>query len=281
MNYIDLHIHSTYSDGTYTPEEILKLASEKNLKAIALTDHDTLNGVYEAEKEAEKYGVEFIAGCEISATFNNTKIHVLGYFPEGITSEMISILEERRKRRHLRIKKICEQLQAAGIDICYEEVVDDVEKDSPGRANVAEKMFAKGYVKSVADAFSGFLVKGKVGYVESVRITPKEAVEIIKRNNGMAYIAHLNQIKEDNETIFSLLCELKKYGLDGIEGYYTQYDDEQNELYRGFAKKLDLLLSGGSDFHGDIKPEVQLGVGYGNLKVPYELYENMIKNVNK
>lgn len=277
MDIVDLHTHSTRSDGTLTPKEIINLAKKEGIKAIALTDHDTLNGVEEAAKEAESLGIEFVRGCEISSTLGNAKVHVLGYFPDGINEKLKAIFEERRKSRHTRVKKICENLRAYGVYIYYEEIVEDEEKESPGRANAAEILVKKGYAENIPDAFNKYLTKGRPGYAESVRITPHEAVRIITENGGKAYIAHLNQIKCDEETLFALLSELKECGLTGIEGYYSEYTKEDETKYRGFAKKLDLSLCGGSDFHGSIKPKIALGKGFGDLSVPYEIYENLVK----
>jgi len=271
-----LHTHSTFSDGTATPAELVRMASKEGLKAIALTDHDTMNGIPEAEAEAEKCGITLIRGCEISSSFNRVKVHVLGYFFDEIPKELTEIFEERRKRRHIRIKSICEKLQDIGVDINYSDVVENPDRESPGRANVAEALMKKGYTSSVSEGFEKYLLEGRAGYVENARLIPEEAIKLIKENNGKAFIAHLNQIKMDDEGLYAFLCDMKEKGLDGIEGYYSEYTYEQQAKYISFADKLGLKLCGGSDFHGEVKPKISLGRGFGNLRVPYKLLESIM-----
>lgn len=277
MGNIDLHTHSTGSDGTDTPEELIKKAKYMGLSAIAITDHDTFAGVEEALAAGEKYDIEVIKGAELSASESGAKFHILGYFFNESGTELSEYFEMKNKFRRERVKKICEKLNDVGINLKYKDVVPEGENISPGRANVAKALVDKNYVSNVSEAFNKYLIKGAPAYVAGMKITPEEAIRLIRENGGKPYLAHLNQINLSDKELSEYLEVLKCKGLEGIEGYYSEYSINQSEKYIGYAQKLNLKISGGSDYHGEVKPAIFLGTGMGNLRIPYSVLEK-IKN---
>lgn len=275
MGYIDLHTHSTCSDGTDTPEELIKKAKNIGLSAISLTDHDSFEGIEEALSAGEKYGIEVIKGAELSSSENGVRFHMLGYFFNDSGTELSEYFEMKNKFRHERVKKICEKLNALGINLKYEDVVPEGKKISPCRANVAKALADRKFVTDVPEAFNKYLLKGTPAYVPGMKITPVEAVRLIRENGGKPYLAHLNQINLSDNELSDCLAELKSKGLEGIEGYYSEYSFDQTEKYIGYAKELELKISGGSDYHGGVKPAISLGTGKGNLKIPYSVLEKI------
>lgn len=275
MKRIDLHTHSIYSDGSMTPEELVRHAGELEVSAIALTDHDTVNGIPEAIAAGKKYGVEVVPGVEIS-TEGISQIHMLGYCIDIENKEMTEafrIQQEERKQTHLKYMAL---LNEAGFAMTEEEVRAVAPVGGIGRAHYAKVMMNKGYVKSVAEAFSKYLGVGGPCYIRRQVITPEEAIRLIHKAGGLAFLAHPHQTKLSDEGIFALMSSLKEAGLDGIEGYYSEYDSAMGEKFRGMAEKLGLLLSGGSDYHAVMKPHIELGSGIGGgLTVPYTVLEKI------
>lgn len=274
MEYIDLHTHSHHSDGSLSPTELVLLAKECGLKAIALTDHDTTDGLDEFFEAGKKHGVETISGIEFSAA-STGETHILGYgfdHREAGIAQTIADMKRLRLENNIRTQNA---LQALGFDV----TVEDVRKISPvgnlGRAHFARVMADKGYVSSVKEAFELYLQKGKPGYNSLRLLTPEDAIRIIKTAGGKAYLAHLHLTKLEGKELEDYVIRLKNAGLDGIEGYYTDYTPEMQNEYQALAKKYGLELSGGTDFHGANKPHIKLGVGYGDLKIPYSLFENL------
>lgn len=268
--YIDLHTHSTYSDGTFTPAQLVKSASDIGLKAIALTDHDTIDGLEEAVENGKKYNIEVITGIEFSVE-SDTEMHLLGL---GFSLDCPKIKDELNEmiiQRKVRCEKTVSMLNEIGINISMSDVKAQATSNIIGRSQIAKAMIKKGYVKSVKEAFDNYLSFGKPAFIARKSLTAEKAIEIIKQSNGIASLAHLNQIKKSDEELYEILVKLKNAGLDAIEGYYTQYDEEMNNKYRKFALEIGLKLTGGSDFHGTNKENHNLGTGHGNLKIPYEL----------
>ena len=272
--YIDLHTHSTCSDGTFLPAEVVKLAKEKGISAIALTDHDTLDGLPEAIEAGKKYGVEVITGIEFSVNAD-TEMHMLGLNFNidcpSIRAVLDEMIIEREKRNHIVIEKLAE----LGMYITIEDILAEATSRVTGRSQIAKAMMKKGYVSSLQEAFHEYLYFGKPAFVERRSLTPEEAIDLIHKSGGKAFLAHLNQTGKTDEELYTVLSNLKKAGLDGIEGYYTEYTEDMNRRYRKMAEELGLLLSGGSDFHGANKAGYELGEGKGNLRIPYELLENL------
>ncbi len=273
--YIDLHSHSTCSDGTLTPSEVVKLAKEKELAAIALTDHDTIKGLPEALEAGRKYGIEVITGIEFSVT-EKAPMHILGLNFSMDCPEITNTLDELVKNREIRNIQVIEKLKDLGFDVSLEEMLEFTTSPVTGRSQIARVMIKKGYVSSVKEAFEKYLRFGSPAYVKRKSLSAEKAIEIIKKSGGKAILAHLNQTKLPDEDLYVLLTELKQLGLDGVEGYYTEYSDDMNIRYRKIADDLGLIISGGSDFHGTNKDGYELGTGNGNLRIPYSLLENIL-----
>ena len=274
MDYIDLHTHSHFSDGSMSPTELVELASKCGLKAIALTDHDTFDGVAEAVEAGKKYGVEVIAGIEFSAV-STGETHILGYNIDICEKNITEAVDKAKKLRLQNNQRTAEALQKLGFDV----KVEDARAISPvgniGRAHFAKVMELKGYVSSVKEAFDLYLQKGRPAFNSLRLLEPEEAIKLIHGAGGKAFLAHLHLTKMKGKELEDYVVRLKNAGLDGIEGYYTEYEGSMESDYRSLAEKYGLLISGGTDFHGSNKPHIKLGTGYGQLKIPYELLEKM------
>lgn len=270
--YIDLHTHSTYSDGTLTPREIVKKAADIGLAAVALTDHDTVNGLPEAFDAGKEYGVEVISGIEFLAEAD-CKMHIVGLNFSPECPAIRSVLADLIKNREIRNREIIKKLTEFGIEVTLEDIARSSPLEVTGRSQIADIMLEKGYVSSRREAFEKYLAWGKAAYVPRKTLTPEKAVEIIHADGGKAVLAHLNQTRLSDGELYALLKRLKDAGLDGIEGYYTEYTEEAGERYRKTAEQLGLILSGGSDFHGANKDGYELG----NVKISYDLLEVLKK----
>ena len=276
MDFIDLHTHSTMSDGSMTPEELVNHAKMNGLKAIAITDHDSVEGVKRAIDEGEKIGLEIVPGVEMSAQFD-TETHILGYDIDIKNEGFLNAMEEVRKARYERNLITAENLNKMGFDVSYEEACKFAPNGVLGRAHYARLMVEKGYVKTVKEAFDKYLSSGKEGYCSFQRYTPEECIEIINNAGGKAFLAHLHLIRLPDEELEKYVVRLKCAGLSGIEGYYTEYDDNMQDKYIELAYKHSLLISGGTDFHGEMKPQISIGKGYGNMNISYSVLENIRK----
>lgn len=276
---IDLHCHSTRSDGTLTPKELVRHASKLGLSAIALTDHDSVNGIKEALDEAKKIGFELVPGIEFSVAAD-TELHIIGLFLDPENEVLLKTIEALVSSRRRRMEDICEKLTALSLPITYDEAQNEAGGDFVGRAHIAKLMIKKGYVSTVKEAFSKYIGLGRPAYSEKKELTVKNAIEAVNAAGGCAFLAHLNQTGYDDEKLFSVLSEMKEYGLTGIEGYYPEYTSEQIAAYRTMAGTLGLAFSGGSDFHGSMKPAIELGSGFGSLNIPYFVLENIKRRKN-
>lgn len=274
--YIDLHTHSTCSDGTLTPTELVKKAKDIGLSAIALTDHDTVDGLEEAFEAGRKYGIEVISGIEFSVKAD-TEMHLLGLDFSLDCPKIKGVLAEMVANRETRNKKVIEKLSEIGMIITEEDIKNESTSLVTGRSQIAKAMMKKGYVNSVKEAFDKYLSFGKPAFVKRKTLSPEKAIEIIKNSGGFASLAHLNQTKKSDEELYGILTHLKECGLDAIEGYYTEYTDDMNERYRKMARDIGLKLTGGSDFHGTNKTDHELGTGSGNLRIPYKILDLLRK----
>ncbi len=272
---IDLHSHSTASDGSFSPTELVKLAKEMGLKALALTDHDTVEGLEEFIKAGKELDLETVPGTELSAYFEKGTLHILGYFIDFHSQKLKDRLKKLQEARAERNPKIVKKLQALGIPITYEEVVAISGGGQIGRPHFAKLLLQKGIVKTFDEAFERFLKKGAPAYVEKDKIFPRECLEIILDAGGVPVLAHPFTLHLENDALEAFVKQLKDWGLRGIEVYYTEHTPEQTAFYLKLAEKYELCVTGGSDFHGKNKPEIKLGVGYGNLRVPYRLLEKL------
>lgn len=277
---VDLHTHSNCSDGTLSPTELMRYAKEKGLSAIALTDHDTVDGIKEASEEALKLGLDFIPGIEFSAA-EETETHIIGLFIDYENETLLSTIEKLRSHRRRRMEEICLKLQNLGLSITIEECLDLSEKGFVGRAHIAKLMVTKGYCSTIQECFEKYIGLGKPAYAEKNELTAIEAVHAIKAAGGLAFLAHLHQTKYNTESLKKLLVQLKAEGLDGIEGYYTEYQPHHIREYRNLGLELSLAFSGGSDFHAQMKPHIEIGKGTGNLAIPYYTLDNLKRILEK
>ncbi len=275
MKPVDLHVHSNKSDGTYTPEELVDYAIEKGLKAFALTDHDTTDGLDEAITYAKDKPVEVIPGIEFSTEYEGRDIHVLGLFIDYKDEKFKSRLKTFVDSRINRNIKMCGNLNEAGIDITYEKLCGE----NPGavitRAHFASYLLNHGYVSSRADAFSRYVGDHCRYYVPREKITPSQAVKLILEVGGAPILAHPTLYHLGKDRLDTLVFSLKEAGLMGIETLYPTYTNQDERNIFALAKKYDLLPSGGSDFHGGNKPGLDLAVGYGKLYIPEEILINI------
>lgn len=271
---IDLHTHSLKSDGSMTPAEVVREAKRAGLAAIALSDHDTVDGIREAVAEGEKIGVEVIPAIEFSVQ-SKTETHILGYFIDIENPDLFKTLKEVVDLRIERNYVTCQRLNELGFDITIEEVRALAPNNFVGRAHFARVLMDKGYTKSVKEGFDLYMTSGKYAYCEKQRLTARDAVELIGKCGGISFLAHPHLTKLGDDELKEFLKELKGFGLSGLEGYYTDYTPEMQEKYQAMAKELGLLISGGTDFHAAMKPHISIGTGLGNMKIPYSVLEAM------
>ena len=281
---IDLHLHSTASDGTFTPSEIIRQAQEQNLRAIAITDHDTVEGSKEALSLGIPPSIKFLTGVEISASppaaincFGS--LHILGYALRLDDAELIAILAVLQKARKNRNPAIIQRLNGLGFVFSINDVKKEFGHGQLGRPHIARYMLQKGFVQSIDQAFDTYLGRGKPAYVEKYRIDCQRAIDVINRADGLPVLAHphLLDLKRDID-LEKLIIFLKDMGLKGIEVYYPGHPPEKTAYYTRLAKKHDLLMTGGTDFHGSLTPDIQMGTGRGQFFVPYSLYEKIVAN---
>lgn len=278
---IDLHIHSSASDGTLTPLQIITLAQELGLGAIAITDHDTLAGSKEAMGLTVPATLELVTGIEISAQpiapfDTDSSYHILGYFIDLEDPALNQTLVELQQIRSLRNQKILQRLNTLGIMITMEELRKGVDAVEIGRPHIATALMEKNMVHSIDEAFDQYLGRGKPAYVDKQRISCRKAIQVISDAGGIPVLAHPGLLNIDQENdLEALIVTLKETGLKGVEVYYPEHSNEQVQQLCRIAMSHDLLLTGGTDFHGDLKPELKMGSGYGGLHVPYGLFENL------
>lgn len=276
MDRIDLHCHTTASDGSMSPAEVVDLAEKIGLKALAVTDHDTLDGLDEALARGREVGLEVVPGVEISAEFKPGSMHVLGYFIDsrdpGLTENLATLQDSRRTRN----PRIVARLNELGLDVSMAEIEAVAGGGQIGRPHFAEVLLRKHYVADFNEAFTRYLAKGAAAYVEKYRFTPAEAIDLIHRAGGLAVLAHPYTLRLDGlEALADELARLKEHGLDGLEAYYSEHTPQMTADYLALARRLDLAAAGGSDFHGVIKNGIMLGSGRGDLAVPGRLLDEL------
>ena len=329
---VDLHVHSTCSDGTFTPEELVDYAIQKGLTAFALTDHDTVNGLDRAIRYAEELrqaqaaspvissrndaddrfpvsfsrndaaarlpvssqsGVaarlpvsfqsgaaalqvpEVIPGIELSTEYQGKDIHMVGLFIDYRQPEFAHYLEDFIRSREHRNEKMCALLREHGVDITYEALLSEFPGAVITRAHFARYLLSHGYIQSMKEAFDRYVGDHCPCFVPREKVTPAQAVELILGAGGVPVLAHPILYHMSDDRLDTLVAELKKIGLVGIEAIYSTYNTAEERQIRGLASKYDLKISGGSDFHGANKPKIDLGTGWGKLYVPDEVLENL------
>ena len=273
---IDLHSHSTASDGTDTPAEVVALGAAAGLSALALTDHDTLEHLPEARAAAARHELRLVPACEISCELGGRApgtMHLLVYFVDDTAGPLQDRLGELQAGRGGRNDKIVECLRANGMDVTLDEVLEQAGEGSVGRPHIARVLLEKGYVESIQEAFDRWLAKGRPAYFERARLTPEESIELAHASGGVAVLAHPSSLDLDDRALEEFVVALTAIGLDGLECEYGRYAPDERAAYRGLAGRHGLAVTGGSDYHGDNKPDLQVGIGQGDLAVSDDLLD--------
>ncbi len=276
-NFIDLHAHSTASDGTLTPTQIVDLALEKGLRAVALTDHDTLSGVDEALNAARDTSLLLIPGIEFSTTYGEIEVHMLGLSVNHRYPSFVEAVRHYQELRNQRNLKMMEKMRAHGIDIDSEKMAAEF-PDKSGvwtRAHFGRYLLNHGYVSERQEAFDRYLADGACCFVKRPEISPFTVIEQIHEAGGIAVLAHPLLYKLSAEELDLLVSRCADAGLDGLEAMYSRNKEGDEEAMRCLADAYHLKISGGSDFHGRNKPDIDLGSGAHNLEIPWEVWENL------
>ena len=274
---IDLHVHSTFSDGSLTPEELVQIASESGLSAMALTDHDCTDGIDRflaacaKTVDGDNGGLVGIAGVELSADVDKGTMHILGYCMDHKDVAFQEALLKIREGRSDRNLKIVKRLNDLGLELTWDEVAAFAGEDVVGRPHFAMALIARGYVKTKQQAFDQYLANGKPGYVDRFRFSPSDSIDAILGAGGVPVLAHPSTLGLSSRDLRKLIGELKEQGLGGLEVYYSEHSPEVRRRYGKWAKEFGLLAVGGSDFHGALNPKINIGVGFGALNVPDEI----------
>lgn len=276
MGYIDLHVHSNCSDGTYTPAELVEYAQEKGLAAFALTDHDTVDGIPEALAAAKGTGLEVIPGIEFSTEFRGKDVHIIGLDIDTQDENFLRQLRRFQDSRDIRNEKMIANLrEMEGVDISWEQMQEAFGDAVWTRMHFARYLLDKGYVKTKEEAFERYIGDTCPCYVPREQVTPIQAVHLIRSNGGIPVLAHPLTYHLPEEVLTELIADLKKAGLIGMEVIYSTHRGFDEDNMRRLARHSGLCISGGSDFHGSNKPTIDLGVGRGNLKISYEILKQM------
>lgn len=274
---VDLHLHSNFSDGEDTPERLIELASEANLSHAALMDHDTLDGIDRAREAAERSGIGFIPGTELSVDHDETKIHMLVYFLEPSEGPLQSRLSGLRKGRNARNIQIVENLNRLGYEITIGDVERHAKGPSVGRPHVADALIERGYIESRDEAFAELLHDGGAAYVERDRLTATDAISLARQSDAVPVIAHPVTMGLARDGYAEVFRELTDVGLGGIEAYHPMHDPDLRTHIAGLAAQLGIAATGGSDYHGDSKRAYHVGVGRGDLRVPESAVVQLIE----
>lgn len=273
MDYIDLHVHSTASDGTVSPSQVVRLASSAALRAIALTDHDTVTGVGEALRAGESFGVRVIPGIEVSSLYQGREIHILGLFVDHRDPGLLESLEAFRRIRQQRNDAILSNLEAAGIHLTFEAITGGEPNTVITRAHLARALTSLGYASSMDRAFKRYLKPGGPFCPPKKAPSPEEVLSILLKNGAFVSLAHPCLYNLGDQEIYALALRLASLGMEGIEVYHSSHNPCQTKKLLALAGELGLLPTGGSDFHGANKPDVSMGTGRGGLRVPLKLLD--------
>jgi len=266
---VDLHIHSTASDGRLTPEDVVRLAAKKGLSVIAITDHDSVEGIAAALVAAEPFpSLTVIPGLEINTDIANGEVHILGYFIDYENEELKHTLETLRRSREIRARKMIAKLRKLGVEVQWQRVQKLAGGGSIGRPHIAQAMSERGYVSSLQEAFTKYIGRQGPAYAERERLSPEEAVKLVAKAGGLPVMAH----PADTDGLEGLLIQLKGVGLVGLEVYYNGYGQQTIHRLVDLANKHGLLTSGGSDFHGLEGNETPLG----GIDVPLDCAQRLI-----
>ena len=272
---IDLHVHSTESDGTLTPEDLVAEAKKVGLAAFALTDHDTCQGVCKAMPLAASAGIELIPGIELSTDYHGKEVHIVGLYIDIENEQLLKKTAEYRKCRSERNALMVEALRKEGLSITMEELVAENPDCVITRANIARFLYEHGQIKSVREAYHRYIGDHCKCYVGRLKVASTDAVRLIKEAGGTAILAHPLLYGLSNTNLQKMIDELKPAGLDGLEAIYSTYTTGEEQQMKRLARENGLLISGGSDFHGSNKPDIALGRGQGHLYIPYSVLETI------
>ena len=275
MKKCDLHCHSNFSDGTLTPTELVKLAEKQGLSALALTDHNTSNGLTEFMEAGKNSDVITVPGCEFTTEWRGIELHIVGlFFKRKYWNDIEDFMEIPKLAKHNSNLLLIENLNKAGYEVTAEEA-SALSDGEFNRTHIARVLVSKGYLNNISEGFEGILKDGNGFYKPAKRISSMAAINFIKTNEATAILAHplLNLTSND---LLEFLPEAKEAGLDAIETIYTEFDEEMTRVAKELAEEFDLKQSGGSDFHGTTKPGIYLGAGRNNITVPFEFYEDML-----
>lgn len=288
MKRVDFHMHTTHSDGSYTPEALMQYCGEKNLACVSVTDHDTMSSFEACEREAKRLGIELVPGVEISAQFDPGTLHILGFFLDRNHPELKARFAEIQKARLDRNPQIIKKLNGLGITITLQDVMQEAYggKEIPagkqlGRPHFAKTLIKKGYVETFEEAFEKYLAKGKPAYIDKRRLTSEESIRVINQAGGIASVAHPKQMKLEADQLEKEMGRLVDQGLGGIEVYNSCQKPHENAIYRKIAKRFNLVETGGSDFHGANKPDVDLGFMGDGVQLGYEMVDALRERIRK
>ncbi|KPK96795.1 MAG: hypothetical protein AMJ95_12275 [Omnitrophica WOR_2 bacterium SM23_72] len=266
MKFADLHLHTVYSDGTYTPEQLVRESQKVGLSAIAVVDHDTVEGILPVIEAARDEDLEVLPGIELSAEYEDSEVHILGYLLDYQNEELKARLDILKRNRFERIYKITDKLKAIGLSLNPQTVFDVAGRGTVGRLHVARAMAKEGLVENVFEAFQKYIGDKGPAFVLGFKFSPKEAIQLITDTGGIPVLAHPYTIPDDR-----IILKFIEYGLMGLEAYYPEHSQSMINFYLELARNNHLLVTGGSDCHGDAKSEVKIG----SLRVPYELVEKL------
>jgi predicted metal-dependent phosphoesterase TrpH len=272
---IDLHIHTDASDGTLSPSEVVRLAARAGLQAIAITDHESMAGTPAFLEECRRQGIEGISGIEIGVRHAPGTMHILGYFVDPFAEGLQALTTRVRAGRVTRIEGVVGRLRERGLGVSTEDVIEEAKGAPMGRPHVARLLVRRGFVSSIQEAFTRYLGKGGLAYMEREKPDFEEVRSAIEEAGGIMVLAHPITLGMFPDGLRSLLEDLSSRGLSGLEVYYPTQQGAVRDLLLEMARDLSLAVTGGSDFHGDVKPEWKMGVGEGDLSVPYTALEEL------
>lgn len=276
MKFIDLHVHSTASDGSFSPREVVNLAAEADMTAIALTDHDTVSGIAEAVAAADELDLQVVPGVELSCIYKEKELHILGLYINYMDEAFLQYLNDTANKRKARNLEMLEAFRADGFDLTMEDLMLGNPNTTITRAHFARALCNKGYVSSPEQAFKKYLDPDRPYYRKREVITPEDAIRAIRNAGGFPVLAHPCQYKFGWNETEELIAYLQSLGLGGVECYHSSNNQYESGKLRVIADKHALAITGGSDFHGAAKPDIRVGVGRGGLRVSAE-YLDVIK----
>ncbi len=282
---IDLHLHTNHSDGSLSPEKLIDLLEKYEVTTFAITDHDTISALPEAQDYAKVKGMQLINGVELSVEYSlpaTAHLHLLGLFIDIEDSKLNEALEKLRKERESRAEKIIQKLQNLGITFDEEQLNTLLKQESIGRPHIAKMLLNNGVVQTVGEAFEKYIGRNGPAYVPKKKFRLQEAIDLIHQARGLAIVAHPISLGAGSETeIFKRLDELRAFGIDGVEAYYSSHDEHLTNLLIDYAHKYRLAISGGSDFHGEAKKEILPVIGTGQLNIPEAIISQLFDYYNR